>query len=151
MNSRFLRLRRPRGYPFRPRTIAGGKGLLFPHTLDATRQLCSTAVCWGADLRESSFRTAGRGRACGTLGSILRLAAWPPLSGLMLAATNVLFLHRSLADHSWCAETEACAIVAAENRGSFRDFCGQAALSNATNEGRKPSVLNKFIWSRLWN
>jgi hypothetical protein len=47
---------------------------------------------------------------------MLRLAAWPPLSGLTLAATSVLFPHRSLADHSWCAQTETSAIVAAKNR-----------------------------------
>ena len=47
---------------------------------------------------------------------MLRLAAWPPLSGLMLAATNVLFPHRSLADHFLLAETETWVIVAAKNR-----------------------------------
>jgi hypothetical protein len=47
---------------------------------------------------------------------MLRLAAWLPLSGLKLAATNVLFPHRSPADHSWCAETETWVIVAAKNR-----------------------------------
>jgi hypothetical protein len=47
---------------------------------------------------------------------MLRLGAWLPLSGLMLAATNVLFPHRSPADHSWCAETETWVIVAAKNR-----------------------------------
>jgi hypothetical protein len=43
-------------------------------------------------------------------------SAWPPLSGLMLAATKVLFPYRSLADHSWLAQTETWAIVAEENR-----------------------------------
>jgi hypothetical protein len=47
---------------------------------------------------------------------MLRLAVWPPLSGLMLAATNVLFPDRALVDHSWCAQTETSAIVAAKNR-----------------------------------
>ena len=47
---------------------------------------------------------------------MLRLAAWPPLSGLMLVATNVLFPDRALVDHSWCAQTETSAIVAAKNR-----------------------------------
>jgi hypothetical protein len=47
---------------------------------------------------------------------MLRLGAWLPLSGLKLAATNVLFPHRSPADHSWCAETETWVIVAAKNR-----------------------------------
>jgi len=47
---------------------------------------------------------------------MLRLGAWLPLSGLKLAATNVLFPHRSLADHSWLAETETRVNVAAKNR-----------------------------------
>ncbi|MFN6152184.1 MAG: hypothetical protein ACK5BP_19695 [Planctomyces sp.] len=47
---------------------------------------------------------------------MLRLGAWLPLSGLMLAATNVLFPHRSLADHSWLSETETRVNVAAKNR-----------------------------------
>jgi hypothetical protein len=34
----------------------------------------------------------------------------------MLAATKVLFPYRSLADHSWLAQTETWAIVAEENR-----------------------------------
>ena len=47
---------------------------------------------------------------------MLRLTAWPPLSGLMLAATTVLFPHRSLADYFLLAETETWATVAAKNR-----------------------------------
>jgi hypothetical protein len=47
---------------------------------------------------------------------MLCLAAWRPLSGLMLAATNVLFPHRSLADHFLLAETETRVNVAAKNR-----------------------------------
>jgi hypothetical protein len=47
---------------------------------------------------------------------MLRLSAWLPLSGLKLAATNVLFPHRSLADHSWLAQTETWVTVAAKNR-----------------------------------
>ncbi|MFO0059263.1 MAG: hypothetical protein ACK57O_00145, partial [Planctomyces sp.] len=50
-------------------------GLSAPHNLDATRQLCSTPVCWVSDFSEGSFRTAGRRRVCGTSGSMLRLAA----------------------------------------------------------------------------
>ena len=46
---------------------------------------------------------------------MLRLAAWPPLSGLKLAATNVLFPHRSPADHFLLAETETWVTVAAKN------------------------------------
>jgi hypothetical protein len=59
---------------------------------------------------------------------MLRLAAWPPLSGLTLAATNVLFPHRSLANHSWCAQTETWVIVAAKNRAC----CPGLRISKAT-------------------
>ncbi|MEY3226590.1 MAG: hypothetical protein RLZZ536_1209 [Planctomycetota bacterium] len=100
--------------------VDGDSDLPFPHTRDATRQLCSTAVCWGPDFRESSVRTAGQRRVCGTWGSMLRLAAWPPLSGLTLAATSVLFPHRSPADHSLLAETETRVNVAAKNRACCR-------------------------------
>jgi hypothetical protein len=51
---------------------------------------------------------------------MLRLAAWLPLSGQKLVATNVLFPYRSLVDHSWCAETETWVIVAAKNRACRR-------------------------------
>jgi hypothetical protein len=58
---------------------------------------------------------------------MLRLAVWRPLSGLMLAATNVLFPHRSLADHSWCAQTETWVTVAAKNRAC----CPGLRISNS--------------------
>ncbi|MFN9219597.1 MAG: hypothetical protein ACK6D0_17315 [Planctomyces sp.] len=56
-------------------------------------------------------RSSGISRSIMAVASVLsavmlRLAAWPPLSGLMLVATNVLFPHRSLADHFLLAETE---------------------------------------------
>ena len=61
----------------------------------------------------------GGGQRVDTVQSVNQgflLAAWPPLSGLMLVATNVLFPDRALVDHSWCAQTETSAIVAAKNR-----------------------------------
>ncbi len=61
----------------------------------------------------------GGGQRVDTVQSVNQgflLAAWPPLSGLKLAATNVLFPHRSLADHFLLAETETRVIVAAKNR-----------------------------------
>jgi hypothetical protein len=60
---------------------------------------------------------------------MLRLGAWLPLSGLMLAATNVLFPHRSLADHSWLAETETRVNVAAKNRACCPELrIGKSAM-----------------------
>ncbi|MFN5286682.1 MAG: hypothetical protein ACK5KS_17840, partial [Planctomyces sp.] len=85
------------------------------------------AVCWGPDFREGSVRTAGRRRVWETWGNMLRLTAWPPLSGLKLAATNVLFPYRSLADHSWLAETETCVMVAAKNHAC----CPGLRISNS--------------------
>ena len=58
---------------------------------------------------------------------MLRLSAWLPLSGLKLAATKVLFPHRSLADHSWLAETETLVNVAAKNRAC----CPGLRISNS--------------------
>ncbi|MFN5624073.1 MAG: hypothetical protein ACK5DM_09015, partial [Planctomyces sp.] len=59
---------------------------------------------------------------------MLRLSAWLPLSGLKLAATNVLFPHRSLVDHFLLAETETSAMIAAKNRAC----CHGLRISKAT-------------------